>query len=266
VSADQRRFTALVLAGSRGPDDPVARAAGVTHKAFAPVAGVPMLLRVVRTLRNSSSVGSLALCIDRTALEQLDPPVAAELLAADAQVIAPDGTPSASVRRAIETLSDALPLLVTTADNVLLSPQMIEHFCAAAPLDADLAVAVATETTIRRAYPQSIRTYYRFGGEGISGCNLFLARTPAVMKVATFWSEIERHRKRPWRLVAAIGPLTLLRFILGMLDLEAALRRLSDIVGARVRAVEMPFAEAAIDVDKPADLTLAEQILARLAR
>jgi hypothetical protein len=167
------------------------------------------------------------------------------------------------VRRAIETLPDALPLLVTTADNALLTPQMVEHFCAAAPADADLAVALATEATIRRAYPDSIRTYYRFGSEGYSGCNVFLARTPAVMKIAAFWSEIERYRKRPWRLVGAIGPLTLLQFLLGMLDLEAALRRFSAIVGATVRAVDMPFAEAAIDVDKPADLELAEQILAR---
>jgi hypothetical protein len=46
-----------------------------------------------------------------------------------------------------------------------------------------------------------------------------------------------------------------------MLSLEAACLRLSGIVGATVRVVEMPFAEAAIDVDKPADLALAEQIL-----
>jgi hypothetical protein len=143
---------------------------------------------------------------------------------------------------------------------------MVEHFCAAAPADADLAVAVASETTIRRAYPDSIRTYYRFAGEGYSGCNLFLARAPAAMKVAAFWSEVEGHRKRPWRLVAAIGPLVLLRFLLGMLSLDAACRRLSDIVGAAVRVVDMPFAEAAIDVDKPADLALAEQILVRRAR
>lgn len=262
MSAGGRRFTALVLAGSRGPDDPVARAAGVSHKALAPVAGVPMLLRVVRTLRNSPSIGGLALCIDRPTLEKMSQPGAAELLA-DAQLVVPDGTPSASVRRALEQLRDTLPLLVTTADNALLSPEMVEHFCAAAPADADLAVAVASETTIRRVYPESIRTYYRFGGEGYSGCNLFLARSPAAMKVAAFWSEVERHRKRPWRLVAAIGPLVLLRFLLGMLSLEAACRCLSDIVGATVRAVEMPFAEAAIDVDKPADLTLAEQILGR---
>lgn len=265
MTATNRRFTALVLAGSRGPDDPVARATGVTHKALAPVAGVPMLLRVVRTLHASPSINGLALCIDRGALDQLDLPAATELLA-DARVVPPDQTPSASVRRALEQFPDALPLLVTTADNALLSPQMVEHFCAAAPADADLAVGVASETTIRRAYPHSVRTYYRFGSEGYSGCNLFLARTPAVMKVAAFWSEVERHRKRPWRLVAAIGPLTLLRFLLGTLSLEAACRRLSGIVGATVRTVEMPFAEAAIDVDKPADLVLAEQILGRRDR
>ena len=264
MSAAGRWFTALVLAGSRGPDDPVARAAGVTHKALAPVAGVPMLLRVVRALRDSPAIDGLALCIDQPTFEELNQP-ASELLA-DVQLIAPDSTPSASVRRALDQLRDRLPLLITTADNALLTPEMIGHFCAAAPDDADLAVAVASETTIRRAYPESIRTYYRFAGEGYSGCNLFLARTPAAMKVATFWSEIERHRKRPWRLVAAIGPLVLLRFVLGMLSLEAACRRLSAIVGATVRTVEMPFAEAAIDVDKPADLALAEQILGRRDR
>ncbi len=262
MSATVRRFTALILAGSRGSDDPVARQAGQTHKALVPVAGVPMLLRVMRTLRQSPCIGRLALCIDRPALEQLRDPVAAELLS-DTRIIEPAPTPSASVRRAIDEMPDALPLLVTTADHALLTAAMVEHFCAAAPADADVAVALATETIIRRAYPGSIRTYYRFGGEGYSGCNLFLLRSPAAIKVAAFWSEMERHRKRPWRLVAAIGPLTLLRFLLGALSLEAALQRLSRIVGATVRAVDMPFAEAAIDVDKPADLTLAERILAR---
>jgi hypothetical protein len=83
--------------------------------------------------------------------------------------------------------------------------------------------------------------------------------------VAEFWMAMERHRKRPWRLIAAIGPLTLLRFATGMLDLRAVERLLSRRAGAAVRVVEMPFAEAAIDVDKPADLELADAILRRRA-
>ena len=43
-----RRYTALVLAASRGNLDPLAQAGGVSHKTFIDVAGVPMLERVVR--------------------------------------------------------------------------------------------------------------------------------------------------------------------------------------------------------------------------
>jgi CTP:molybdopterin cytidylyltransferase MocA len=41
------------------------------------------------------------------------------------------------------------------------------------------------------------------------------------------------------------------------------LRALSRRSGARLAVVALPFAEAAIDVDKPADLALAEAALAR---
>jgi GTP:adenosylcobinamide-phosphate guanylyltransferase len=257
------KVTALVLAGSRGPTDPVARVAGVAYKALAPVAGVPMLLRVMRTLAASESIGEIALGIDPAALNSTDAETAEELRDMTTQFTPLGKTPSQSVQRALEALPTALPLLVTTADHALLTPAMVDHFCRAAPEDADVAFAVATETLLRRDYPDTRRTYYRLAGQGYSGCNLFLLRRPAAAKVAAFWSEMERYRKRPWRLVAAIGPLTLVSFLLGRLSLDDAARRLSEIVGATVKPVEMPFAEAAIDVDKPADLTLAEVILKR---
>jgi GTP:adenosylcobinamide-phosphate guanylyltransferase len=177
------------------------------------------------------------------------------------RTIAPGLTPSASVRRTIEDDSVALPLLVTTADHPLLTPAMVEHFCRNAPAAADVVVAVAAATEVRRQYPDTIRTFYRFAGEGYSGCNLFLVRSRAAAKAATFWSDLERHRKRPWRLVAAVGLPTLGRFLIGRLSLDEAMRRLSKMTGATVQAMVLPFAEAAIDVDKPADLALVERIL-----
>lgn len=255
MSKGERRVTALVLAGSRGADDPVARQVGVTHKALAPVAGVPMLSRVLSVLRESQSVARIVLCMDRASVPHDIGP--------DIELIEPGATPSASVALALERLVNPCPLLVTTADHALLTPAMVEHLCARAPTDADATVGLATATTIRNAYPETQRTYYRLAGEGYSGCNLFLLQRPQARRLADFWSEMERHRKRPWRMVAAVGPLTLLRFLTGTLSLEAALRQLSQLAGATVRAVDMPFAEAAIDVDKPADLALAERILAQ---
>jgi len=262
LSAAGRRLTALVLAGSRGAGDPVAVQAGSAGKALAPVGGIPMLLHVIRTLRQAPSIGRVAVCLDAAMLAGADRGLADEIAAAGISTVPPGATPGESVQQALRRLEGALPLLVTTADHPLLTPAMIEHFCRAVPHDADVAVALASATTIRAAYPDAVRTFYRFRGQRYSGCNLFLLQTAAAANAAAFWAAMDRHRKRPWRLAAAIGPLTLSRFLLGALTLEAALARLSTVAGARLAAVDMPFAEAAIDVDKPADLALAERILA----
>lgn len=256
-------FTALVLAGSRGTTDVVAQHAGQQNKAFVPVAGTPMLLWVLRALAESPSIGRIAVSLDdpkrlESLLDSRDPAIKDKIIATPT-----DRTPGASVLRALEALSDPWPLLVATADSPLLTSEMVEHFCAAVPEDADVGVAVAPASLIRQAYPGSIRTFYRFAAGAYSGCNLFLLRTPAASPAVDFWSRMERHRKRPWRLVAAIGPITLCQFLLGRLTLERAMERLSGLVGATVRAVELPFAEAAMDVDKPSDLALADLILSR---
>src|SRR5579862_7390391 len=59
-------FTALVLAGTRPGGDQLARAAGVSHKALAHVAGISMLARVLDTLRATAAVRRVVVCgIDR---------------------------------------------------------------------------------------------------------------------------------------------------------------------------------------------------------
>jgi CTP:molybdopterin cytidylyltransferase MocA len=209
--------------------------------------------------RGRCSGGPIALCLEAGAdlgtLPELD------RLLADGAVTRIDAaaSPARSVLAALETLP--LPLLVTTADHPLLSAAMIDHFCAAAPPDAAAAVGVVRASLLQPRYPGAIRTYYRFAGEGYSGCNLFLLQTPEALRIVRFWMRPELHRKRPWRLIAEVGPMALLRFVLGRLSLNDAMRHLSAKAGGAVRAVELPFAEAAIDVDKPADLELAEQIL-----
>ena len=263
MTAGGPTFTALVLAGSRGPADLVARHVGQQNKAFVPGAGTPMLLWVLRALAESPSIGRIAVSLDDPELLETLPDFRETAVKNKIIATPTDQTPGASVLRALEALSDPWPLVVTTADHPLLTAAMVEHFCAAVPGDADVGVAVAPASLIRQAYPDSIRTFYRFAAGAYSGCNLFFLRTPAASRAVAFWSRMERHRKRPWRLVSAIGPITLCQFLLGRLTLERAMERLSGLVGATVRAVELPFAEASMDVDKPTDLALADSILRR---
>lgn len=257
----ERRFTALVLAGSRGSADPVASAAGLPHKALVPIAGRPMLLRVIDTLRQCPEVGRIVLCIEDPSLLDGMPELVAALAAGEIATVRAARSPARSVLAALDQVAEPLPLLVATADHPLLTPAMVRHFLGALG-DADAAAAVAAESVIAAAYPQTRRTYIRLKDGAYSGCNLFAFTAANAAAAAAFWTRVERYRKQPWRLFAAAGPRTLLAFLLGRLDLAAVADRLSAMLGVRVRVVTLPFAEAAIDVDKPSDLALVEKIFA----
>lgn len=260
------RPTALVLAGSRGPDDPVAALGGVSHKAMVPVSGRPMLLRVVQALIESDLFGEVIVQIERPELPGQVPELAALETAGRLRVVQAASSPSRSLLKAFEDHPEVRSWLVTTADHPLLDAAMLRHFWHAVPAAAEAAVALASAETIGRAYPNATRTYLRFRDRRVSGCNLFAFRGPNIARVPAFWIALEQHRKRPWRMAWEIGPLVTIAFLCRLLSEAQVFRILSRRIGVEAVAIDMPFAEAAIDVDKAADLELVEQILSRRER
>jgi hypothetical protein len=145
----------------------------------------------------------------------------------------------------------------------LLTVAMIEAFWrGAASSGADIAVGVVTESTFRAKYPDLQRTFVRLADDAFSGANLLAFLHDRATAVADFWRRAERHRKQPWRLVSAFGVAPLLQFAAGLLSVEGALACVERATGARAALVRLAFAEAAIDVDKPADFALASRLLA----
>lgn len=249
------QWTALILAAGRGPNDPMAKAYGVTNKCVIAIAAVPMLRRVADALRQAPSVSRIVISIEDAALVELAGP--------GVQAIAPSSSAPASVIAAVASGAVTYPVLITTGDHALLTPSMVEHFCAAAETSgADFCAGLARAETILAAYPQSVRTFFTLGPDRVSGCNLFALRNANGLKLLERWQYLEQVRKKPWRLVAAFGIAPLIGFLTGSLTLDKAFAIISRRLGLIASPVIMPFAEAAIDVDKPADKDLAESILA----
>jgi GTP:adenosylcobinamide-phosphate guanylyltransferase len=255
---------AIVLAGRRSADDPLARAAGAPHRALLDIEGEPMLVRVVERLNAWPTIERILINIDEPAL-LLDLPGLTSLRdKGTVEFMKSTDSPSRSV---IESLAWANlergPVLVTTADHALLDDDMLEmFFTKSARLDADLTFGLVSRETIEARFPEAKRTYLRFRDGAFSGANLFLFRTPQAERAADFWQRVESERKRPWRIARAFGLGTLLLFLARRLYLEAALLRASGVIGTRVRAIPLSIAEAAIDVDKIEDLELVRRILA----
>ena len=244
---------ALVLAGARPGVDPLAAYAGVAQKPLIPIAGTPMLARVVIALKSAG--------ISRIAVSTADPQVAELARTLGCEVLAAEAGPSLSTLAGVEALGT--PVLVTTADHALLRPEWVSRFIADAPAWADISVLLAERAQVEAAAPGVRRTYLRFADGDWSGCNLFLARTEAALGAIRLWATLEADRKQPWRIVRRLGPLTLLRYLTRRLTLQEAITRLSALSGAKAAATPSPYGLAAIDVDKPADLDLVRRLTGR---
>ena len=241
--------TALVLAGQReGQVDPLCEMVGIDRKALLPVRGVAQLDRVRNALRDAGLNGPFLLSgLGRTREGFIE--------------VASGKGPADSAWLALQSHSD-WPLLMTTADHPLLTADMVRHFTREAQATgADFCVGLATRETISTCYPYTKRTYLKFSDHHVSGCNLFWIANPRGLEAIAFWRRAQRYRKTPWKLAAQFGPAMIVQYLLGQLSLAGAFAYASRKIGITAAPVMMPFAEAAIDLDKPSDLALIESIL-----
>ena len=249
------RCTAIVLAGSRPGIDEFAKLYGTHLKALIPVGGVPMVRRPVEALLKSPEIGSIRVLAQRP--EQI-----AKAVPDDQRV---------SVERSGETIASTLeamctdlgvrwPVLVTTADHALLTPEMVADFLAKAD-GADVAIGVVSSEALLSRLPQTKRTWLKFRGGAYSGANLFLLGGPQVRPALELWRASEQNRKKAWRMLLTLGVPGFLGAVLRLKTLEETLDAVGHRLGLKIRAVEMADPLAAVDVDKPEDHELVTVIL-----
>ncbi|PCI64505.1 MAG: MobA-like NTP transferase domain containing protein [Kordiimonadales bacterium] len=260
-------FTAIVLAGSRSTNDPVASVFGARYKALVPICGKPMIERVVEALIGSSSVKRIVIVFEcEKSLYASCPDFKTLAEQIDISVVACRDSICRSVSGAMEASGAEWPYLVTTADHALLTPQIVNEFCDNARGQSDMAIGLVEKKYLDEKHPNSKRTYLPFRETKLSGANLFAFMSPKTVKAIEFWGSIEQQRKKPWRLFAQFGFLNLVNLLLKRLTVDQAFEKASERLGLTVRAIRLPFAEAAIDVDSPKDFAQVTEILKNRAQ
>ena len=260
MTASASGWTALVLAGQRPGIDPVAAHFGRAAKALIPVAGEAMLSRVLRALADAPQIARIIVLAQDAPALLADPALA--WTAGDERITARISGPtiSGSVRDAVTDPAVGLPVLVTTADNVMLTPATIAEFLAAAG-GSDVSVAMVERGRLEAAVGPNRRTWLIFRDVAFTGANLFALSAPAAHNALDFWERVEQVRNSVLRLAAHFGPVLLLQLLTRRLTLTAALAAAGAKLGASAAPVLLSDGRMGVDVDKIEDHALAQSLL-----
>lgn len=251
------RMTAIVLAGDRNKSDSLIRHSDVGCKALIDIDGTPMVRRVLAALAQSRVVQKVLLAGPEGSEIATDEPLQKMVDSGEINWCEPAASPSTSAYNVMRSIDPEEPILLTTADHPLLSAEIVDAFGRQSLADdVDVTVGLAPHALVTETYPGVRKTVLRFSDGDFCGCNLFAFLTPEGRRAASFWRTIEQERKKPLLVIGLLGWWAVTRYRLGMLPLEEALAKLSKRLGLRMRAVILPYANAAIDVDSIGDLML----------
>lgn len=257
------RQSAIILAGRRaGKTEHLAEMYGVSDKCLVPIHGQALIEHVAQTLSTSPHIGKIVVSINDPAIIRNLPVCGALIGEGRLEAIPASGNLADSVFEAAKRAST--PVLVTTADNVLLTHQaivrMVEH---TARTGADIAAAFARKEDILAAHPDGQRRFYQFSDGGYSNCNCYWIGNDAALRAAEIFRSGGQFAKNPMRIASSFGILNLICFRLGLGSLEASLARISRRLGLSLEPVVMHDGSLAIDIDNERTYRVVDELMRR---
>ncbi len=198
-------YIAIVLAGQRNQPDPVATAHGLRAKALVPALGAPLIDHVVAALKRSELIGRIILVEDQS-LEPIKTAKGVEkaVTEGDAHLTPASSSMCDSVIQVLSTLPPEAKCLVTTADNALLTPEIISEFLANA-IDVEVAMGVVPKRRIDARYRGIPCAYFPFEDTEVASANLVAIHCAGGVKAIEALRRIEEHRRNPRLLFSTLG-------------------------------------------------------------
>lgn len=259
--AQQPTPTVLILAGQRlGQVDPLAAKHGVEHKCLVPLLGRPLIGYVFDAVEAAFPEARIVVSInDPRALDELD----------EARRFFDAGrlTTVTSAKNLLESVFAAAdgvtyPLLITTGDNVLMTPHALRAFHEFAWREgADGAAMFARKEDILAAHPEGQPRFWQFRDGEFSGCNTFWMKDREAFTVGEIFRGGGQFLKFPKRFIAAFGLANLIGFRLKLLTVDTMLARVSKRFGKVVKAQIVNDGQLAIDVDNEFSYLVAQRLL-----
>ena len=248
-------FNVILLAG--GEKGPLYAPTGYLEKALIPIHGEAMLSRVIGALHRCPLVDQLVV-VGSPRLDELEAMqhvrkrvftglnVVQNLLHAVTYV----------KYRLYDGRTDHPGYVISFCDAVFLTPQIVQATLQRITAeDADVVLHYVQRSAFEEAGLPTQRTYLKVAGMELTGTAIYYVRRfKQVFSIMPQLVKLRKHRKHPKRFLELIG----CHSEMSLQEVETAI---SERLGIHLRIVLSPHPELGMDVDKPADLKLAEQLL-----
>ncbi|MBO9518739.1 MAG: NTP transferase domain-containing protein [Porphyrobacter sp.] len=255
-----------MAASRRGVDDPVAKLQQKSHKCLVEIGGQVMLEIVLEALIDSACFERVHVSVDRPDILTATPKMSAWVDEGRVIFVQSHGNLADSVLKAVEEIGDALPLVITTGDNALHTPEIIRDFVRDVHAsDDDAVVGLTREAVVLREYANSGLAFHRLKDGGFSSCNLYALKNQNALKAVKIFEGGGQFGKRHIRILKAFGLWPFIVYKLKLADVSG----LVNVIGRRLRvSVEISWLDypwGPIDVDHKLSYELAEATLAERA-
>jgi GTP:adenosylcobinamide-phosphate guanylyltransferase len=253
-----KQYDVIILAGYTPEPVPLSVETGQASKALIDIAGRPMISYVIEALRASGCMRRLILVgLTVEDLPGLEGGVPVTFVPNHGDII--DNSLAA-----LDVLGDAEFALFCSTDIPLLTPEAVRDLLARCEASgADLCYPIVSRAVMEARFPGSGRTFQQLVDGVFCGGDMYLVRPKVLRANADFGRTLTARRKSTWRLAKALGVGIILRFLTHRLHIHDLEKRVTKILSCTCKAINVPYAELGMDVDKPHHLQVVLEAMSK---
>lgn len=255
--------TVLVMAASRrGVNDPVAQLQNKSHKCLVEIDGQVMLERVIEALIDSDCFNRIYVSVESEDILRATPRMSGWVDEGRVSFVRSSGNLADSVLSAVDVIPNPLPLIITTGDNALHTPELIRDFMRAFwTRDEDVSVAFTRDDVVLRDYANSGLAFHMLKDGGYSACNLYALRRERSLSAVRVFESGGQFGKRHKRILKAFGITPFIVYKLKLMGLAGLIGLIGRNLKVSVDPVLLGYPYGPIDVDNKNSFEITEATL-----
>ena len=255
---------AIVTAGGiPQPEDPLYTYSHGDSKALIDVAGKPMVQWVLDALGDAQHVDNVII-IGLSPKSGVTCKKPTYFVSNQGRMLA---NIVAGVNKVLELNKKSEYVLIVSSDIPTLKPEMVDWLVdTCMETKEDLYYGVCPREVMEARFPNSKRTYTKLKGIELCGADINISHVRMATEHLDMWESLIGTRKSPLKQAGIIGLGTLFRVLTRNITLDELVEIVCKRIGIQARAIQWSHAEACMDVDKPHQLELLREDMAKQQR